>query len=281
MEIIKFNQVVKKYKTFSLKEVSFKVEKGTIVGFIGENGAGKTTCLKALAGIINFDEGEIFLFETNIKDITSAQREDVSFIIDETNFPEHFRISQVGVILKNLYKNWSPKLFNEYLIKYGLDKKKKIKELSKGMKAKLNIAIALSHNAKVLVLDEPTNGLDPVVRDEFLDLLLDYKENEGGTVLISSHLINDLEKICDEVVFIHNGDIIFDDTKENILKSYKYYVIPKTELERFDQSIIVKSKISGSKVEILATTEKYDEFKEYEDDVTLENIMIQIVRGKK
>ena len=215
MTLLECKNVTKKYKQFTLDDVSISLEGGKIYGFIGENGSGKSTTMKALTGLIIPDNGEVYLKETLLDKVTPLDREELSFTLDELCFPEHLKVKNINTIFKKTFTNWEEGKFFDYLNQFNIDKKKKVKELSKGMKAKLNIAIALSHNAKILILDEPMNGLDPVARDEFCDLLIDFvRGNDDRVILISSHIISDLEKICDEFICIHKGKIILKETKK-------------------------------------------------------------------
>lgn len=278
MRVLELNNVVKKYKTFTLDNVSFSIEEGKICGFIGENGAGKSTTMKILAGITQANEGEIKLFDKPIKDLSSSEREEISFILDELNFPENIKLFQLEKVVKNLFKNWERDTFFKYLEKFGIDKTKKCNQLSKGMKVKLNLAIAFSHKAKLFILDEPTNGLDPIARDEILDILQEIAE-EGGSILISSHIVEDLERICNQIVFIHEGKIIINNNKKDLMDMYDYFKISKEEFETLNKEFVIKYKNLGEEsVEFITLSDKYD--LPNKRRASLSELMILIVRGK-
>lgn len=219
--ILKLNHLTKVYKKFKLNDLSFSIEKGTINGFIGENGAGKTTTMKMIAGIVIPTSGEILFNGKNIKDLSALERQKISITFDEPVFPEKIRIRSLETILKGLLQEWNRHQFYSYLNAFDVDKNKMIRDLSKGMKTKLNLAIALSHKAELLILDEPTNGLDPVSRDEVLGILVNFVK-EGGSVLISSHILSDLNKIASKFIFLHNGNLLSEVTKEEIKAKYDF-----------------------------------------------------------
>lgn len=278
MKAIEVKNLTKEYKSFKLDNISFSVEEGKICGFIGENGAGKSTTMKLIADISKPTSGEAYVLGKNIQKFTSLEKEDVAFILDELNFPESYRVYQIEKILKNIFKNWNSELFFSFLEKYNIDKKKKCGELSKGMKVKVNLALSLSHGAKVLILDEPTNGLDPIVRDETLDLFLEHAQN-GGTVFISSHIVEDLERICDQIIFIHQGKIILDDSKSEILNLYDMFEVSMNEWNELNKEFVFKYKEEGLNcVRFMAPKGKYDI--PGKTDISLNDIMIMIVRGK-
>ncbi len=278
MRVIDLNKVLKKYKTFTLNEVSFSIEEGQICGFIGENGAGKSTTMKILAGITIPNGGEAKIFGKPIDELTSSERENISFILDELNFPENIKLFQLEKILRNIFKNREKDTFFKYLNNFGLDKSKKCSQLSKGMKVKLNLAIAFSHKAKLFILDEPTNGLDPIARDEILDILQEFAYN-GGSVLISSHIVEDLERICNQIVFIHEGEIIINSNKKDLINMYDYFKISRDEFENLDKEHVIKYKnLSEDSVEFIALSDKYD--LEGKRKAGLSEIMILIVRGR-
>ena len=204
----------KNYKDFQLKDISFSVPKGCIMGFVGENGAGKTTTLKGILNLINRDGGSVEIFGMdNIKDEKKI-KEDIGVVFDECCFYDSLNPKESSKIMKRIYKNWDGKIFNDYLKKFQIPDKKIIKEFSKGMKMKLSIAIALSHKPKLLIMDEATSGLDPIVREEILDIFLDFIQDEEHSILMSTHITGDLDKIADYITFINNGEIIFSKSKD-------------------------------------------------------------------
>lgn len=200
------SDVTKTYPGFKLDHVSFTVPEGTIVGLIGENGAGKSTIINASMGLIAKDEGRIVVLGDEA--LANATKEQIGVVFDGSNFPEMLTPRAIGHIMANIYQHWDDALFEQLLAQFGLPQKK-LKQFSKGMKMKFAIAVALSHHPKLLVLDEATSGLDPVVRDDILDMLLDFVQEEDHSVLVSSHITSDLEKIADYIVFLHEGRVAF------------------------------------------------------------------------
>ena len=279
MKAVEISNLNKHYKNFSLDNVSLSLNEGEICGFIGENGAGKSTTMKILAGITSFKEGVVHIFDKEINKLTNEEREKISFILDELNFPENIKLFQLEKVLKNIFKGWESDTFYKYLTKFGVDKNKKCRELSKGMKVKLNLSIAFSHHAKLFILDEPTNGLDPIARDEILDILHEIK-NKGGSVLISSHIVEDLERICDQIVFIHEGKIILNSSKNELLNMYDYFKVDNLTWENLNKESVIKYKrFNDDYIEFITLSDKYD--LENKRRANLSEIMILIIRGKK
>ena len=218
--VIEFRNAVKDYGDFRLDNISFAVPEGSVCGFIGQNGAGKTTAISLLLDLIKRDSGEVYLFGEPVDGKHSYLREDVGVVFDEMGFHEFLTAKQINVILKNSYKNWSEETFFENLKKFSLPSNKKCGAFSRGMRMKLQIAAALSHNAKLLVMDEPTSGLDPIVRNEIIQIFREFMTEDDHTILLSSHITGDLEKIADEVVFIDGGRIVLAGNKDVILEKH-------------------------------------------------------------
>lgn len=210
----------KQYQGFALRDVSFSVPRGYIMGFIGPNGAGKTTTIKAILGMVEPDAGELSIFEQNIWQMDPAEKEKIGVILDAPFVSEDWKVKDVEAALRPFYAQWDHDQYEKYVAQFGLARDKKIKELSRGMKVKLMLATALSHHARVLILDEPTSGLDPVARDELMDILGDFVLNENNSILFSTHITSDLEKIADYVTFIHNGKIVFTGEKDVLLERF-------------------------------------------------------------
>ena len=210
----------KEYDGFALEDVSFRVPGGAIMGLIGENGAGKTTTIKCLLNLVRRDAGTVTLLGMDDLEGEKEIKQDVGVVLDECFFHDSLRAKDVGVILAPVYRGWDEELYRRYLKKYNLPEKKFIKEYSRGMKMKLTIAAALSHQARLLVLDEATAGLDPIVRDEILDIFYEFTRDETHSVLISSHILSDLEKICDYIAFLHEGQLLFCEEKDALLETY-------------------------------------------------------------
>lgn len=217
---IEIKNLQKNYKEFQLKNVSFTLESGKAVGIIGENGAGKTTTMKILSGLANFDDGEILVNDKPLNSLSMIEKQKLAFVFDEPMFPPRTKVSRLEKIISGLFVDWNKESFEGALRDYGIDPNKKIGALSLGMKAKLNLAIAMSHKAEALILDEPANGLDALSRDELLLKLAEFRNN-GGAVLISSHILTELSKLCDSFVLLHHGEVLLFENKEDLLREYK------------------------------------------------------------
>lgn len=281
---IEVRNLTKEYENFKLENTSFNVGKGTIMGFIGENGAGKSTTIKAILNLIKKDNGLITVLGKEINRNEKGIKNELGIVLNDGNFNEKLNVKAINKIMKNIYKRWDDDVFYKYIEKFNIDTSKKIEEFSKGMKMKLSIAIALSHKAKILILDEATSGLDPVARDEVLDILMEFIQNEENSILMSSHITSDLEKIADYITFIHNGKIIFSENKDKLI--YDMGVVKCTE-NQF-KTIEVQDRMFYKKgifnYEVLI--DNRDEFsKKYPSLVinnsNLEEIMLFYIKGDK
>lgn len=252
---IELKDVCKKYKGFSLDNVSFSLPKGSIMGFVGENGAGKSTTLKSILDIVHPDKGVIKVLGCDKNNIQSI-KEEIGVVFDECYFHDNLKLTSVSKILNKIYKNWNQESFLFYTKKFKLPADKVIKEYSRGMKMKLSIAVALSHKAKLLILDEATSGLDPIVRDEILDIFMDFIQDENNSVLISSHIISDLEKVADYITFIHEGKIKFSESKDNLIYNYGMVRCKKDDFSKIDDKYIVGVRRNSYGVEVLIKNKK-------------------------
>lgn len=236
-DAITISGLTKTYKDFKLDRVSFSVPCGSIVGLVGENGAGKSTTISAALGLVQKDSGSISILGKGTLD--NEVKEQIGVVFDGNNFSELLSPVKISRILRGIYRSWSDQTFNELLERFSLPVNKPIRRFSKGMKMKLAIAVALSHNPKLLILDEATSGLDPVVRDDILDMLLDFVQNEEHSILLSSHITSDLEKIADHIVFIHKGKVVFSKAKDELTEQYGIIKCGAAQFEALDASDII------------------------------------------
>ncbi|KGM96330.1 sodium ABC transporter ATP-binding protein [Clostridium novyi A str. 4552] len=219
-KILEVSNLRKEYDKFILDDINFTLDRGYIMGFIGPNGAGKSTTIKLIMNLIKKTSGEIKVFgKDNVRNERDI-KEKIGFVYDESHFYEDLKVDTMKNIIASFYKNWNEDVFKKYIRDFDLDPKKKIKELSKGMKTKFQLAIALSHNAELIIMDEPTAGLDPIFRREILDILIDIIQDERKSIFFSTHITTDLDRIADYVTFINNGKIIFSQNKDEILENY-------------------------------------------------------------
>lgn len=249
--VIELKNVSKDYGDFKLDNISFEVPEGCVCGFIGQNGAGKTTTIQLILDTITRDSGEITLFGKSVDGDSASLREDIGVVFDEMGFHEFLTAKQINTIMKNVYKNWDEVLYFDYLKRFSLPSKKACGSFSRGMRMKLQIATALSHGAKLLIMDEPTSGLDPIVRNEMLQIFREYVVKEDHTILLSSHITGDLEKLADEVVFIDGGRIVIKGNKDEILEKHGIIKCKKEELAGIDKELIVSYELSSMGAEIL------------------------------
>lgn len=237
--------------SFQLKNVSFNIPKGSIMGFVGKNGAGKSTTINTMLNILQKDSGEVTFFGSEMTDQSTAMRDDIGVVFDAVNFSGELTPQQLQKVLKDIYKNWDAPLFFSYLERFGISKSKKIKTFSRGMTMKLSISVALSHKAKLLVLDEATAGLDPVVREEMLDVFLEFVETEENAILISSHISSDLEKIADYITFIDNGTIILTEKKDTLIYEYGIARMKQSDFDALDKTEYIAERKRGLQLEAL------------------------------
>ncbi|MDE6591563.1 MAG: ABC transporter ATP-binding protein [Oscillospiraceae bacterium] len=281
---IEIEGLTKKFDGFTLSDISFNVPRGSIMGFIGQNGAGKTTTIKAILNIIKADKGSIkILGEDHIKDEIDI-KERISAVFDELPFHDDFTAKNLDVILRHIYENWDKNEFASMLDRFALPRNKKIGKFSKGMKMKLQIACALSHKSELLIMDEPTTGLDPVVRNEILDIFREYIQDENHSILMSSHITGDLEKISDSVTFIDKGRLLISGYKDDILESHGIIKCGKEDYKKISSEDIISARLSDFGAEVMISDkvecrEKYPGL--VMDNATLEEIMLFYVNEEK
>ena len=251
MNALEIKNLTKKYPGFSLDNLNLTLPSGCIMGLIGENGAGKSTTIKLILDMIHKDSGSITILGKDNGDGIELTKEDIGVVMDEVGIPECLTVNQVGKIMKNTFRNWNEAEYRRLTEKLALPEKKQFKEFSRGMKMKLGIAVALSHNAKLLILDEATSGLDPVVRDEVIEMFSEFTRNENHSVLISSHIVSDLEKICDYIAFIHKGKLLLCEEKDQLLAEYGLIHCSKEELQGLPSTAIKYMKENPYGVEVM------------------------------
>ena len=269
----------KRYMNFSVEDVTFNVPDGTVVGLIGENGAGKSTIIKSVLGAVHPDGGEILVDGMPLDKLDKSGRQKISFVLDDMGLPMELTLSMLDKVLANIFEKWDSAKFKALVQKFGLPEKKMLREFSKGMKMKATIAVALSYESNLLILDEPTSGLDPVVRDDILEMIYDYNRQNGRAALISSHITTDLEKICDYIVYIHGGKVIFNEEKDELLSRYAIYSTDEKQLAELDKTAVVKVLHRDYGVDILASKEKMPRDFEYRP-VSLDDIMLFYSKGE-
>ena len=274
--------VTKQYGDFTLDHVSFTIPKGSIVGLIGENGAGKSTTINAVLGLIHTQEGTVRLLGS--KGPEEVNREEVGVVFDGNNYPTMLTPRQMGKVFPGLYRSWDEGKYREILERFQIPENKKIKEFSKGMKMKYSIAVAFSHHVKLLILDEATSGLDPIMRDEVLDMLLEFIQDEDHAVLVSSHITSDLEKVADYIVFLHRGKIIFSSPKDDLLENYGIIKCGADQFAKIRKEDILSYRKLDCEWQVLVAN-RHEAKKKYPQALvvpaSLDEIMLLYVKGEE
>lgn len=281
--ILDIKNLCKSYKNFKLDNISFQIKKGFVMGLIGENGAGKTTTIKLIMNLLKKDGGTIEIFDKDNCKYEREIKEKIGFVYDDCFYYENLSIKDNGKIFANFYKLWSWDTFNKYISDFGLNEKQKVKELSKGMKMKFAIALALSHGAEFLIFDEPTSGLDPVMRRQILDIFQNLMEDEKMGILISSHITSDLEQIADYITYIKKGKVVFSETTLDVLDNYKIIKGSLEDLDSIDKNLIWGLRKNKYGFEgMIMDINKLDKSilkKLVIERPTLEDIMVNVNRG--
>lgn len=281
---IEISHLSKKYDGFALQDISLTVPKGCIMGFIGQNGAGKTTTIRSILNMMPLDSGIIHVLGYDHEKEECKAKEHIGFVFDEMGFHKVLNATDLNKMFRNIYKNWDETAFFQNLERFVLPKKKAVGKFSRGMQMKLQIAVALSHQAKLLIMDEPTSGLDPVVRNEILDIFLEFVQNEEHTILLSSHITSDLERIADYITFIDQGKILLSGERISILEDHGMIKCKKEEVAKIPSEYIVGKRVSQFSVEVLVKEKKrcIQECPEFlMEEVSLDEIMIFYISGSK
>lgn len=284
--ILELQSVCKKFpkSDFRLDNVTFSLPYGTILGFVGENGAGKTTTIGCILNTISKDSGTIKLFGRAMLDQDTGLREKIGVVYDGDNFPNYWTPGRLSQIMDGFYKQWDPPLFMKYLEEFRLPARQKIKHFSRGMAMKLAIAAALSHHPQLLILDEATSGLDPALREEMLDVFLDFVQEENHSILLSSHITSDLEKIADYIAFIHNGRLIKMVSKNELVYHYAVMRCKESQFLEIDADDMITWRRRDYQIDVLVS-DRREAQRKYKnvviDHVSVDEIFLMLVKGER
>ncbi|MBQ8448983.1 MAG: ABC transporter ATP-binding protein [Clostridia bacterium] len=279
MNALEIKDLRKSFKGFTLDGVSFCLPQGCIMGLVGENGAGKSTTIKLILDILHKDGGSVkILGKDNGEDIRLT-KEDVGVVMDEVGLPTCLTAKQVGKIMASTFKNWDSAEYSRLITKLSLPENKEFKDFSRGMKMKLGIAIAMSHGAKLLILDEPTSGLDPVVRDEVVEMFYDFTRDETHSILISSHIVSDLEKLCDYIAFLHKGKLLLCEEKDELLARYAMVHCTAEELARLAPAAVKYKKENAYGTEAVVLRESVPDGMKI-SPISIEELFVFTVKGE-
>lgn len=280
---LQIEHLEKSYGGFSLKDICLQLPGGSIMGLIGENGAGKSTTMKAILDLIQIDRGEIRILGRRMETDGVTLKEEIGVVFDETNFHETMTPGKIGKVCAKAYRHWNQREYENYLERFSLPVKQEIKEFSRGMQVKLCLAVALSHHAKLLILDEATSGLDPVMRDEILDIFLEFVQEEDHSILVSSHITSDLEKVADYITFLHEGRILLSKPKDELIYQYGILRCGQSLFENLEEGDILAYRKMDYQYEVLVEDRNMAK-KKYRDAVvdpaTLEEIMLLYIKGE-
>ncbi|MCI8802593.1 MAG: ABC transporter ATP-binding protein [Oscillibacter sp.] len=282
MNAIELSHIHKSFGSFAIQDLSLTVPSGTICGLVGENGAGKSTTIRLLMNALRPDSGSARVLGVDAASPEFREvKEDVGVVLDEAYFPETLTAVQVGKVMAETYRRWEQKRYEDFLDRFQLPGKKRFKDFSRGMKMKLSIAVALSHQPRLLVLDEATSGLDPIVRDEVLEIFNEFTREEDHSILISSHILSDLEKLCDYIAFLHQGRLLFCDEKDRLLETYGVFAGTAEQLESLQREAVVGREASGfGGVRALVRREEVPAGLELER-ASVEDIILFMVKGAR
>ena len=277
MNAVEVKELTKKFKGFTLDHVSFSLPAGCIMGLVGENGAGKSTTLKLLLNMIQKDSGRITILG---KDEKNIDKNEIGVVFDECRFHESFTAKDINQVLKSIFQRWNEQQFFDYLNRFEVPSNKKLKEFSRGMKMKISIAAAVSHDAKLLLLDEPTSTLDPVVRDEMLDIFYDFISDEHHSIIISSHIVSDLEKVCDYIAFMHKGKMILCEEKDRLLQECRLAQMSEAEFSAIDKDEIIGSRKTPFGITAVIRKAAATQIRNTQP-INLEDLFVYMIRGEE
>ncbi|MDE6602540.1 MAG: ABC transporter ATP-binding protein [Lachnospiraceae bacterium] len=284
--ILELRNLTKSYPKsgFTLEQVTFSLPYGSILGFVGENGAGKTTTIGCILNTVRKDSGTVKIFGKEMGDADTDIREKIGVVYDGDNFPGFWTAKQLSKVMEGLYKNWDQALFQKYLEDFQLPANQKIKRYSKGMTMKLAIAAALSHHPELLILDEATGGLDPVMRDDMLDVFLEFVQEENHSILLSSHITSDLEKVADYITFIHNGRLILTAAKDDLVYRYAVMRCRESQFQALDREDILAYRKRDMQIDVLVADggKAQGKYKDVVvDHASVDEIMLLLVKGER
>lgn len=284
--ILELHQVCKTFPrtNFTLDHVSFSIPYGSIMGFVGENGAGKTTTIGCVLNTVSKDSGTIKIFGKELADTDTELKEKIGVVYDGDNFPAYWTAEQLSDVMQGLYANWDNDLFKKYLNDFRLLPNQKIKSYSRGMTMKLAVAAALSHHPQLLILDEATSGLDPIMRDDMLDVFLEFVQDENHSILLSSHITSDLEKIADYITFIHNGKLIMAASKNDLVYNFAVMRCKESQFLELDPGDILAYRKKDYQIDVLVSNANEIQRKYRNaviDHVSVDEIMLLLVKGER
>ncbi len=284
--ILELHQVCKTFPrtNFTLDHVSFSIPYGSIMGFVGENGAGKTTTIGCVLNTVSKDSGTIKIFGKELADTDTELKEKIGVVYDGDNFPAYWTAEQLSDVMQGLYANWDNDLFKKYLNDFRLLPNQKIKSYSRGMTMKLAVAAALSHHPQLLILDEATSGLDPIMRDDMLDVFLEFVQDENHSILLSSHITSDLEKIADYITFIHNGKLIMAASKNDLVYNFAVMRCKESQFLELDPGDILAYRKRDYQIDVLVSNGNEIQRKYRNaviDHVSVDEIMLLLVKGER
>lgn len=278
MNAIELRGLTKSYQSFQLGPLDLTLPMGTILGLVGENGAGKSTTLKSILDLIRPDAGSVTVLGQTVPDAYPSLKEEIGVVLDELAIPGFLDAREVGKLMASAYSNWDEQVYQSYLAKLDLPSNKKYKDFSRGMKMKLALAAALSHHARLLILDEATSGLDPMVRQEILDILYDFCDEEHA-ILLSSHIVSDLEKICDYIAFLHKGRLVLVEEKDRLLERFGLLKCSEADLAALDPAAVLAKRVHHYGVEALVERDRMPAGLTV-DAVNLEELIILLAKEK-